>query len=297
MPVLAAAAATQQRPRTRSRTGPSETFVRPEEVPFSLLADEFITTWMPKADPLEGEHLEVAGQSGSGKSYALATILQMRALKRDTPSVYVCTKRGDATVERLSALGWPIVDNFDDLRKYRQAIYWPRTNLHGAARKAFYEEHIYNLLSRLWVDNANTIVIFDEIGYVESLSARLKMLIQELWREARSSGLGIIASKQRPVGVARDQHSESRWKLVFPPAHFADMEVFAELLGRPGDWQPVLESLDQEQHQFVLWNSVTKEAFISWIDFDLEMLQLLDQDARMSPSEKLYGHRINQKVG
>jgi hypothetical protein len=295
----AAAAQQQQRGPVRrvSRTGPSEGFERPPEIPWSQLAPEFIETWMPRADPFEGEHMEVSGQSGSGKSYALATLLHMRALDRDTPTIYICTKKDDNTVKRLSALGWPICRSFDDLKRYRQSIYWPQTPLMGRQRKAFHETRIYDLLSRLWVEQANTIVVFDEIGYVESLSADLRELVQQYWREARSIGIGVVASKQRPVGVARDQHSESRWKIVFPPAHFADMEAFAELLGRPGDWQPVLESLDQRQHQFIIRNNVSRESFISWIDFDLDLMRLLEQDKRMSPSEKLYGRRIGQRVG
>lgn len=289
----------QQRPRSTSRTGPTADFQRPPEVPWSQLGPEFIQTWMPRpgeGEPFEGEHMEVSGQSGSGKSYALATVLHMRALSRDTPTIYVCTKKDDNTVNRLSQLGWPIVHSFDDLKRYRQVIYWPQTPLMGDSRDAFYEGKIYDLLARLWRAQANTILVFDEIGYVEDLSMNVKKMVRMYWREARALGIGVIASKQRPVGVQRDQHSETRWKLVFPPADFADMERFAELLGRPGDWQPVLESLDQETHQFVIRNNVTRESFITWIDFDMERLRLLEQDKRMSPSEKLYGRRGNERM-
>lgn len=284
---------------SRSRTGPSAGFVRPEEVPWSVLGPEFIERWMPRPDPgeeFQGEHMEVSGQTGSGKSYTMATLLHMRALARDTPTIYICTKKDDATMKRLSALGWPIVTSIDEIKRYRQVIYWPQTNEKGLARKAFYNVRIYRLLTWLWVEKCNTVVAFDEIGFVESLSADLKAEIENWWREARGLGIGMAAMKQRPVGVARDQHSESRWKFVFPPAHFADMEVFAMLLGRPGDWQPVLESLDQTKHQFVVRNSVTREQYISWIDFPLERMRLLEQDKRMSPSEKLYGRRTGQKV-
>lgn len=292
--------AAEQRIVSRSRTGPSAGFQRPQEVPWSQLGPDFMETWMPRPeadDAFEGEHMEVSGQSGSGKSYALATLLHMRALARDTPTIYVCTKKDDKTVRRLAQLGWPIVHAFDQLKRYRQVIYWPQTHEMGFARDAFYERKVYDLLARLWRENANTILVFDEIGYVEDLSSNVKRMIRMYWREARALGIGVIASKQRPVGVQRDQHSETRWKLVFPPADFGDMERFAELLGRPGDWQPVLESLDQTRHEFVIRNNVSRDVYITWIDFDMGRLRPLQQDKRMSPSEKLYGRRANQKVG
>lgn len=288
-PVLDQQLSAEQR-RPRSRTGATPGFKRPPEVPWSVLGEDFLWAWAPKADPYEGEHAEVAGQTGSGKSYALATLLHQRALIRNTATTYICTKQDDNTVKRLAGKGWPICSDFEGLRRERQAIFWPRPKLFGTAREAFHNTEIYNLLAKLWVPEANTNVVFDEIGYVEDLSTDMKRMIRMYWREARALGISMVASKQRPQGVQRDQHSESRWKLVFPPADFGDMERFAELLGRPGDWQPVLESLDQEQHQFIVRNAVTKEAFITWIDIDFDSLPDLPDD-RQSPRERLYGRR------
>jgi hypothetical protein len=117
------------------------------------------------------------------------------------------------------------------------------------------------------------VLAFDEIGYIEELSVRLKKQIRMYWREGRSHNISIVAMKQRPVGVQRDQHSESRWKIVFPPADQGDMKRFAEMLGRVGDWQPVLESVNQQNHEFVIRNSVTKDAYISWIDTELKPVE------------------------
>jgi len=265
-------------------------FTRPEEVPWSVLGEEFATTWAPrpaKGKPLEGEHVEATGQSGSGKSFALTVMLHMRALIRDSAIVYICTKQDDPTVARLLALGWPRAKTWDEVRRYRQCVFWPETSAIGEAKDKFMEARIYDLLSRLWVKNSNTVVVFDEIGYVEGLSRRLKKLIQMYWREARALGISVVASKQRPIGVVRDQHSESRWKIVFPPADEGDMERFAELLGQPRDWEPVLRSLDQELHQFVLRNNVKKLAYITWVDFALEDLPQLPKREQHT----VYGQR------
>lgn len=251
-------------------------FAWPEEVPWSLLGPDFIAAWAPvKNGRMEGEHLEVTGQTGSGKSYALKAILHMRALERDTATVYCCTKTDDTTVEGLMALGWPRVKTVDEVRQHRQCVFWPETSEIGEDKDKYFERVIYQLLAQLWHPKANTIIVFDEIGYVEGLSNRVKKLIRQYWREARALGISVVASKQRPVGVVRDQHSESRWKAVFPPADEDDMERFAQLLGPPRDWVPVLRDLDQEQHQFVLRNTVTKESFITWVDYDVDKLPKL----------------------
>lgn len=253
-------------------------FAWPEEVPWSQLGPEFIETWAPRpgqGEQMEGQHLEETGQSGSGKSYVLKTILHMRALARDSGIIYVCTKADDKTVAGLFELGWPRARSFEELRRYRQAVFWPETKAVGEDKDKFFELRIYDLLSRIWRPGSNTIVVFDEVGYVEELSRRIKKLIRQYWREARALGISVVASKQRPIGVVRDQHSESRWKIVFPPADEGDMDRFAELLGQPRDWAPVLRSLDQEMHQFVLRNTVTKDCYISWVDFDADGLPKL----------------------
>ena len=70
----------------------------------------------------------------------------------------------------------------------------------------------------------------------------------------------------------RDRHSEAKWRAVFQPSDEADMERFAELIGPPKEWEPVLRGLDNDAHQFVLRNSSTKDEYITWIDEDLHPL-------------------------
>lgn len=267
----------------------SVSFVEPERVPWSELGPDFIAVWGRPGGKVQAEHLEITGQSGSGKTYLLGTLLQQRAKYRNSSEILLATKNDDDTIPRL---GWPIVSSWKELAKYRQAVFWPRTDKIGEEREAFHEAKIYDLLARLWTPGANTVLAFDEIGYVEELSNRVKKLIRQYWREARSAAnITMIAMKQRPVGVVRDQHSESRWKAVFPPADRADMRRFAELLGAPRDWAPVLDSLDQEAHEFVLRNSVTRQAYITRIDEPLKPLPAQSRPAERSSHEMLYGRR------
>jgi nucleoside-triphosphatase THEP1 len=263
-----------------SRTDPN--FVMPDKVPWSELGPHFIDEWGHEGRKMTGEHIEICGQTGSGKSYCEATILQQRAARWNTAEIVLVTKESD---DSIPLLGWPVVDKFEDIQKYRQCVFWPRTNLQGEQREAFHEREIHNLLSSLWMPEANVVLAFDEIGYVEELSQRLKKQIRMYWREGRSHNISIIAMKQRPVGVQRDQHSESRWKIVFPPADQGDMKRFAEMLGRVGDWQPVLEQVDQRNHEFVIRNSVTKDSYISWIDTPLKPVRAQAEQQGKSVSE------------
>jgi hypothetical protein len=278
-------------PRPVTRRGPTPGFSEPERVPWSELGPDFISTWgHDDAGRLKAEHLEVAGQSGSGKSYAIATILQQRAERWDSAEIAVLTKEAD---DSIPLLGWPEAATLRDLRQWQQCVFWPRSGAIGEARERHMEAALYDLLASLWRKDANCVVYFDEIGFVEDLSNRLKKMTRQYWREGRSHGISVIASKQRPLGINRDAHSESRWKIVFAPADEADMERFAQLLGRPADWEPVLRELDQTRHEFVIRNSFTRAAYVSWIDLDLKPVPAQTPEGQRRQPEDTY-HRRRQ---
>jgi len=265
-------------------------FEWPEAIPWSELGPHFVETWGRPNGKFQPEHVEITGQSGSGKTYLLIDLLQQRAHIRGSSEILVMTKNADDTVHLL---GWPIVDTWKDVRRYEQVIFWPRTSKLGKARKNYHKGKIEELLDNLWQPEANTVLAFDEIGYVESLGPDIKDIVQMYWREARSAaGITMLAMKQRPIGVSRDQHSETRWKFVFPPAgDRGDADRFAELLGAPRDWVPVLDSLDQTKHQFVVRNSFTKDAYISWIDYDIKPMPLQSNQRDRTAREYLHGRK------
>jgi hypothetical protein len=242
-------------------------FTWPERVPWSVLGEDFTAAW-GRADPAhpEPEHLEIVGPTGSGKTYALCTMLQQRMVRRQSAAVLVCTKPADKTVLRL---GWPIIDRPEALNDHPNAIFWPRTRRMGTDRRAYHEVKISDLLHKLWTPESNRIVAFDEIGYVESLGGHLKAIVQQYWREGRSQGITVVAMKQRPQGTQRDMHSETYWKAAFPPGDRGDLERWAELFGARRDWMPVFDSLDPERREFVLRHSRSREAYITWMDLEL----------------------------
>jgi|SRR5215470_4285000 len=239
-------------------------FRQPERVPWSELSEDFMSAWADKPWD-KREHWEIIGPSGSGKTYLVETALQERYRRNKTGAIFIATKEDDDVFREM---GWPIVASVDDIRD-TNLIFWPRTRRKGRERKEFHEARIRTLLDRLWQPKANTIVAFDEVGYVESLSGDLRDLVQMYWREARSVHIQMIAMKQRPQGALRDMHSETYWTAAFAPNDRSDLERFAELFGHRRDWMPVFDSLNVDSHEFVIRHSKSREAYISWVDVPL----------------------------
>ncbi len=235
-------------------------------VPWSQIREDFIATWGYPEGKFQPEHLEILGPSGSGKTYLEATLLQERQKARNSAIIFIATKPVDATI---LLLGYPIVDTWKGVTKNRQCIFWPRTRKVGEQREIYLEEKLYDLLSRLWGAGAKVIVVFDEVSTAEKLSPRLKKLIEMYWREARSSGITIVAMKQRGQGALRDMHSEAAWIAAFRPKHEEDGKYVGAIMGSWRVWLPILRSLDRSKREFVLLHSVTQQAVITWVDTPL----------------------------
>lgn len=239
--------------------------------PWSAIRGEFIAAWGYADGTFEPEHLEILGPSGSGKTYAEATFLQERVKARDSAVIFVATKAVDATIDRL---GWPVVDTWKEVVRNRQCIYWPRTSLQGEEWEKYMAARIEDLLDHLWKAKAKVILVFDEIATSEDLSRRLRVMIKRYWREARSVGITIVAMKQRPQGTQRDMHSETVWIAAFQPKDEDDAMRVAQVMGSRKAWMPVLAGLDRNAHEFVLLNTRTRDAVITWIDTPLKPAQV-----------------------
>ncbi len=236
-------------------------------VPWSEIRGDFITAWGYPGGEFNPEHLEILGPTGSGKTYAEATVLRERVRRRKSAVIFIATKRADATIMRL---GWPIVDDWKDVVKNRQCIYWPRTDLQGEQWEAYMARKLEDLLDRLWRAGAPVVLVFDEIGTPEDLSRRLRIMIRRYWREARSLGITLVAMKQRPQGTQRDMHSETGWVMAFQPKDEDDGVRVAQVMGSRRIWLPILmNDLDHEKHEFVLLNTRSRQAVITWIDTPL----------------------------
>lgn len=253
-----------------SPTAPDADVLAVRRVPWSQLGPEFIAKWgYARGKPMP-EHVEVMGQTGSGKSRFVVTILLQRQRARGSHIVVIATKGADET---LSETGWPIITVWppDDPRQTAH-IYWiPSTGLDEAGQIE-QARQIYALLTQLWKPGANIIVVYDEVAYlVDDLNfprqgAPLRTTIAKYYREGRSLGITEVASTQRPQGVIRQVHSESQWVVGFAPTDEEDGERMAQVFGSRKKYLPILQSLDRENFEFLILHRITGKLYISWLD-------------------------------
>lgn len=251
--------------RTTASSPPPSSAELPEiaREPWSLLGPEFIAAWGRPRGVNQPEHLEILGPTGSGKGVFLRDICLERARRRATHFIFICTKNADKTTR---SMGWPIVSDFRGVMKYDQVIFWPRTAAIGAKRRAYQNAKILDLLNRLWQEDANVVVVFDEWIYIENLSVELRETLLTYLREGRSHGITCVMGKQRVQGAQRDMHSESDWKVAFKMNDRADNERLAELFGEKKLWLPVVESLDRESFEFLIQHKLDGATYISRVD-------------------------------
>jgi hypothetical protein len=259
-----------------------------ERVPWSSLEQEFAETW-GRADPKDPqpEHMEVFGINGSGKSLFVCRVVQARMIVRHTPCVMLQSKPDDATVTRL---GWPVITNGDVKKamKERWSIFWPQTNATGMARKNFQAIQFRNMLDALWHKDANTIVVFDDFGYIQELVAPdtkepLAPIVQMYLREGRSAGITNVMVKQRPQGSRREMHSETPWTVGFAPKDEDDAERFAQIFGNRKQFKEIFKKMDPDKHEFLIKHYRTNSVYLSWVDKPLRPLKRPDTNAKSRP--------------
>lgn len=215
----------------------------------------------------EPEHLEILGPTGSGKSYFLKTIITERARVRGSHVVVLVTKAADKTID---SLGWPVVDHWPpkkrwgEKRSMEQVVYWAKCPTLGKEGMDKQRAAVEHLLESLWHEDANVILVWDEIAYVE-LDLGLKTHVSRYYREARSLGITNVAATQRGQGVSRWIHSESVWTVGFTPKDEDDAERMAQIFGNKLYYKEVLLSLDRTKREFLLVHNLTNERYISHI--------------------------------
>jgi hypothetical protein len=240
----------------------------PPRVPWEEAGPDFFAAWGRPRGQVMPEHIAIYGPSGSGKSWFERTILLERARLRGSHIVVIATKPADST---LSGMGWPITTVWPPKRGWRdkkgshdQVIFWAKADGLNQEGREQQKEAIEDLLSQLWRPNANTIVVFDEIAYLDT-ELGLGTLCTTYFREARSQGITIVANTQRPTGATRWMHSESSWSVFFAPKDEEDAERLAQTAGNKLYYKRVLSDLRRDKYEFLMVHSLTNEAIISAI--------------------------------
>lgn len=252
--------------------------------PWSEIGQEFAENW-GRLDPSEPtpEDMEVLGIKGSGKTLFMCKTVQERMIVRRTPTVIMQSKPADNTVMRL---GWPVITNGDvrKVRNERWCIYWPQTNATGQSRRQYQADKFRDLLDSLWHPNSNVVLVWDDVGYIESLYTSDKQSLGDIMemylREGRSSGITNVLLKQRPQGSRRVLHSETQWTAAFAPKDEDDRERFAQIFGNKKKYVEVFKQMDSTNHEFLLKHFATQSEVISWIDTPLRAVKRPSRDAK-----------------
>lgn len=238
----------------------------PDRVDWAELGPEFFAAWGYPRGEFMPEHVEILGQTGSGKSYFEKTVLMERARLRGSRVVIIATKPADKT---LVSTGWPIVDGWPPAqgwskkrRDFHQCIYWAKAKGLGREGRLKQARMVEHLLESLWVPDSNIVVVFDEIAYVEK-ELGLRTQVERYFREARGLGITVVATTQRPQGVTRYMHSESAWSVFFAPKDEEDAERMAQVAGNKLYYTRVLRELDRRKYEFLLVHNTSGEAYIS----------------------------------
>jgi hypothetical protein len=241
--------------------------------PWSAIAQEFAESW-GRLDPGSPtpEDVEVLGTKGSGKTLWMCKAVQERMIVRKTPVIIMQSKPADDTVMRL---GWPVISDGNVRKAVRErwSIYWPNTNATGQSRKFYQADKFRNLLDSLWHPDSNVVLVWDDVGYIESLYTEdgqsLGDIMEMYLREGRSSGITNVLLKQRPQGSRRVMHSETQWTVAFAPKDEDDRERFAQIFGNKKRYVEVFKGMDPARHEFLIKHFATQSETISWVDTPL----------------------------
>jgi hypothetical protein len=246
-----------------SRRTPSLEDLGVERADWGELGPEFYRVWGRPGGRHDPEHLTVYGKSGSGKTYFVREVIATRARLRGTHVVYVATKRADAEIMKLHNVhGWPIIDTWPPGYGENQVLYWARAKGLSAEFRIPQRAKVKLLMDKLWTANSNTMVVWDELSYIQG-ELKLGPELTVYYREGRSNGITNVALMQRPSGVTRSAHSEAHWTVAFPPKDADDRKRVAEVLGDRARFQAALDLLDRQRHEFLIRHDRSGEVYVS----------------------------------
>lgn len=256
------------------------------------LQEDFIAAWGRPNGDFQPEHVEVLGQTGSGKSYWEKRVLEERVKLRGSHVVVLLTKPTDKT---WAASDWPVITKWPPSKwkeENRQVIYHAASRGLGRAALARQSAQVEELLDALWHKDANVILAVDEIAYVEQ-ELGLRTHMTTYLREGRTLGITVLASTQRPAGVSRAVHSETGWAVAFAPKDEDDAERVAQILGEKKHYAEVLMDLDREKREFVIVHTLTREAYISHIPGPKRAKKAAPKKDEVEPGTRRRGARAS----
>jgi hypothetical protein len=197
----------------------------------------------------QGEHCSFVGPTGGGKSTLGLEICKMVGAKtgrdgRPSRVTILATKTRDATLQKMTKQGWTVIKKWPPKFGEEHAIVWPRGGK-DVEQKAQQQRIIFRPLLGAIFQEGGQAVYIDEAAYFERATPNglgLSGTLEQIWTEARSNKLTLIAGTQRPVRVSRSMWSEPSWVFIITPEDEDDLKRVAQLSGRKRE---VLEIVPQ----------------------------------------------------
>lgn len=186
----------------------------------------------------QGEHVIVVGDTGSGKTYLVSKLVELRDY-----TIVIKTKPDDIRFPDSRK-----VKNFRDLMdlKTKRFVLDPRPE------PAWQRFHISNAIALAWKQEGWTLVA-DETYYwthVLKLENPLNMLLTQ----GRSKKLSVVAGMQRPAWISRFALSQATHAFIFR-CEGRDLTALSQALS-PSIVSPVQKL---RGHDFVYFNRATRE--------------------------------------
>lgn len=182
-----------------------------------------------------GEHVAVVGDTGSGKTYLVSRLANLRQYV-----VVLRTKPDDIkfagmkTVSKASAI--------DDMYDTRLLL---------APKHKEQMREAYELLERVWKQGGWTVII-DELWYLEKI-LRLTPHAERLLTQGRSKKISVVVGMQRPAQISRFAISQCTHLFTFG-IEGRDLMTVREAT-TPRIVEPVMSL---EKHRFVYYNRPDK---------------------------------------
>ena len=204
----------------------------------------------------QGQHVNVVGPTGSGK-----TVLNRHLLRRRDYVVVLGVKQRDPELYGpFQAEGYHLVRKFDpeppaDAERWR-VLFVPQTDKYGTeARqeksKAF-RQAIHDVMRA-----GDWCLYGDDILYLSD-QLGLKPDLEELWILSRSEGISVVASSQEPVNIPVMAYSAATHLFLFKNPDLYRAKRMAELTGvnREVAQETIMRLPD---HEFLYINKSTTE--------------------------------------